>query len=101
MNNIESVKKFAYSLVYYTFWLIEVLLSFRFLFKLLGANPHNVFVGFFYSTTSLLVKPFVDMFYYSVSGPMVFEPYTIIAMLVYAIGTHLILLLIKTLSRQD
>lgn len=98
MDDLEKIQKFAYNLVYYIFWLIEIILGFRFLFKLLGANPNNAFVSLFYSPSKALVAPFVDMFKYNVSGQIVFEPYTIIAMLVYAIVTHLILLLIKKLT---
>ena len=99
-NNLDSIKDFAYGLIYYVFWLIEVLLGFRFFFKLLGANPRNVFVGFFYSTTGNLVSPFVNMFKMP-ADPGTFEPYTIIAMLVYAILTHLVLLLIKKLMKPN
>lgn len=75
--------------IYYILGIIEVLLAFRCVFKLLGANQQNRFVLFLYSVTGILTAPFSGIFNSSVSPGLsaksVFEPATIIGMIVYAI----------------
>lgn len=69
--------------------IIEILLAFRFVLKLLGANPNSGFVEFVYSVSSPLTAPFRGIF----SAPTtegdvttsVFETSTIVAIIVYAI----------------
>lgn len=76
-------------IIYYVLGVLEVLLLFRFLFKLLGANPDSGFVAFIYSLTKIFLAPFYSIFRsYSTQGietKAVFEPGTLIAMLVYAV----------------
>ena len=74
---------------YYVLGVIEVLLAFRFLFKLLGANQASGFVSFIYTITGILAAPFKGIFSSFVSDGLsarsVFEPSVIIAFIVYAI----------------
>ncbi|MDD3704804.1 MAG: YggT family protein [Clostridiaceae bacterium] len=74
---------------YYILGIIEVLLAFRFTFKLLGANLNNGFVSFLYSITGIFATPFSGIFNSTISSGLsaksVFEPGTIIGMIVYAI----------------
>jgi len=69
----------AWHVVYYIFGFIEILLLFRFVFKLLGANPASGFVAFIYTVTGMLVAPFARIF------PIILtlEPATLVAMVVY------------------
>ncbi|MFZ5969939.1 MAG: YggT family protein [Bacillota bacterium] len=73
----------------YILGVVEVLLAFRFVFKLLGANPHNEFVAFLYSITDIFTAPFSGIFNSFVVNGLaarsVFEPATIIGMIVYAV----------------
>lgn len=62
---------------------IVVDLAARFLLKLLGANTGNAFVDFVYATTDGLTAPFRGIFGEAASGGSVFEPSTLVAMLVY------------------
>jgi len=63
-------------IIYIIIGVIEILLLFRFVFKLSAADPASGFVSFIYNATNFLVAPY--------SG-FVFEPGTLIAMVVYAI----------------
>ncbi len=76
------------SAVYYLLGAIEVLLAFRLLFKLLGANAGNTLVSSLYSITGGLIAPFSGIFNTLVTkgaaAQYVLEPATIIAMIVYA-----------------
>jgi hypothetical protein len=67
---------------------LEVALALRFLFMLIAANPDNLFTGFLYALTSIVLVPFAGI----LSSPTVvqrghiaptFELPTLIAMLVY------------------
>lgn len=73
-------------IIYYFLGVLEVLLAFRFIFKLLGANPLSPFVSFIYALTKVFLYPFVGIFRTSViETQAVFEPATIISMIVYAL----------------
>jgi len=79
----------AYYLVYYVLGVLEILLAFRLVFKLLGANSVSGFVSFIYSLSSPFVTPFSGIFSTAttsgVNATAILEPATIIAMIVYAI----------------
>lgn len=68
---------------------LQILLSFRFVLKLLGANPKSGFTSFIYSMSDLFTAPFRGIFSTpTAQGDItvaVFEPATIIAMVVYAL----------------
>jgi len=68
---------------------IEITLAFRLVFKLLGANPENGFVQGIYNFSHFFVVAFVGIFSRSaVQGAetkTVFEPETVIAMVVVAL----------------
>jgi len=76
--------------IYYVLGVIEVLLAFRFIFKFLGANPDSGFVAFLYTITGIFTAPFLGIFNSFVTNGLavksVFEPATIIGMMVYAIA---------------
>ena len=75
--------------VWYLVGFIEVLLAFRFVLKLLGANPSSGFVDFIYALTGILTAPFDNIF--GVTKPeagdvsSVFEPSILVAAVVYAL----------------
>jgi hypothetical protein len=82
-------KSTAANAIWYIVGLIEILLGFRFVLKLLGANPSNGFVDFIYSVTGILTAPFDTIF--GVTKPeagnvsSVFEPSILVAAVVYAL----------------
>lgn len=72
----------------YLLWFVmvlEVTLMIRFLLKLIGADPNNLFAGFLYALTDILLFPFLGI----VKSPSIhppnqaFEFSTLIGMLVY------------------
>lgn len=70
--------------VWYILGIIEILLAFRFIFKLLGANPAAGFSSFIYGVTYIFATPFLSVFRSSriVEGSL-FEWTTLLAMFVY------------------
>lgn len=76
-------------IVYYVLGVLEVLLAFRLVFKLLGANQASPFVAFIYSLTQIFLYPFMGIFPTAVTKGLeaqaILEPTTIIAMIVYAV----------------
>lgn len=88
----ESSARSAYAqrvvtnLIWFVAGVILVLLAFRFVFSLLGANTSNGFANFIYTTSHPFVAPFFSLFSYNYSyGISHFEIYTLIAMLVYLV----------------
>lgn len=101
-NSTEPGSHTAKRVVGVIFGIAEIILAFRFIFKLLGAEPSNGFVKVIYDIT----KPFVDIFagIFSKSTTTgaettsVFEPGTLIAILVVAIVGWIIM---KLLTRRS
>ncbi|MDQ2932907.1 MAG: YggT family protein [bacterium] len=69
--------------VWYILALLEALLAFRFVLKLLGANPGAGFTTFIYGVTYPLVAPFLSVFRISRVEGSVFEWTTLLAMFVF------------------
>jgi hypothetical protein len=75
--------------IWYLVGFIEIILTFRFVLKLLGANPASGFVNFVYTVTGILTAPFDNIF--GVTKPQagvvssVFEPSILVAIVVYAL----------------
>jgi hypothetical protein len=79
----------AKSIVYYVLGVLEILLGFRFIFKLLAANPTSGFVSMIYAITNVLLVPFTGIFQTAVA-PMngiqaILEPATLVGIAVYAV----------------
>jgi hypothetical protein len=72
--------------IWFVAGILLLLLAFRFLLALLGANPSNGFANFIYDTSHPFVAPFFGLFHYNNInyGVSRFEVYTLVAMLVYA-----------------
>lgn len=70
-------------IIWYILGLIEVLLVFRFVLKLLGANPFVGFTSLIYSITTPLVAPFSGILGVYTTGNSIIEWSTIIAAIVY------------------
>ena len=64
---------------------MEITLVIRFFFKLIGADPANLFAGFLYALTDIVLFPFANI----VHSPSIHPPYqafewsTLIAMIIY------------------
>lgn len=72
-----------YQVIWYVLGLIEVILAFRFVLKLLGANPGAGFVSLIYGLSEPFVAPFSGILGIAAAGPVVFEWSVIFAGIVY------------------
>src|SRR5579859_5045557 len=79
-----GVQNVLANIIWLVFGIIMILLSVRFIFELLGANPANSFANFVYTTSHPFVAPFFGLFHYSVlqTGASRFEVYTLVAIFV-------------------
>ena len=69
--------------VWYLFGLLEILLAFRFILRLTGANSAAAFTSFIYALSYPFVAPFVAVFRITQVEGAVFEWTTLLAMAVY------------------
>ena len=65
--------------------LLEILLGFRFMLKLFGANPDSGFGAFLYGITGPFIAPFTGLTPSWESGASMLEVTTLVAMAVYAL----------------
>lgn len=70
-------------IVWYIVGLLEALLTFRFILKLLGANAGAGFTSFIYGSTYPFAAPFLSVFKQTRIEGSIFEWTTLLAMLVY------------------
>ncbi|CAN5642665.1 hypothetical protein BH23PAT2_BH23PAT2_09580 [soil metagenome] len=84
-----SGRSVAENVIWYIVGTISVLLAFRFVLKLFGANPASGFVDLIYSITGVLTAPFDNIFgvAQTTTGEVnsVFEPSILVAAVVYAL----------------
>ena len=91
-------------IVWYILSILEALLLFRFVLKLLGANPAAGFTDFIYDLSHFFVSPFISVFHVTQISGNIFEWTTLLAMLVYwilAIGIIKLFLMGKTVSTHE
>lgn len=70
-------------IVWYVLGLLEIILAFRFVLKLLAANPSAGFSNFIYTITYPFATPFLNVFRATKIDGSIFEWTTLLAMLVY------------------
>lgn len=70
-------------IVWYVLGILEALMAFRFVLKLLAANPGAGFTSFIYGVTYPFVVPFLSVFKISKVEGSIFEWTTLLAMFVY------------------
>lgn len=91
-------------LIYFFFGVLEVLLTFRLVFKLAGASMASAFVGFIYGLTGIFILPFEGIFRrgfaQGVETTAVLEPSTLVALAVYAVLAWGIVKLIRISSGE-
>ena len=91
-------------IVWYLLGIVEILLAFRFVLKLLGANAASGFTSFIYSVTYIFAAPFLTVFKKTQVLGSVFEWTTLLAMFVYwviALGIVKLFLMGKTVSTPE
>jgi hypothetical protein len=91
-------------LVYFLFGFLEVLLAFRLILKLMGANVGSSFVAMIYGITSIFILPFEGIFRrfvtQGVETAAILEPATLVAIIVYAVVCWGVVMLTRILSRD-
>ncbi len=80
----------TYMVVWYILGVIEILLGFRFVLKLLGANTASGFTAFIYSISQPFMIPFQGIFRTPSESGYVMDTATLVAMAVYLVITYLI-----------
>ncbi len=91
-------------IVWYIFYLVETLLIFRFLLKLIGANSAAIFTRFIYDVSYPFAAPLLYVVRSTQMSGSVFEWTTLIAMLVYwvlAWGIVRLFVMGKPVSRTE
>ena len=91
-------------IVWYILGIVETLLVFRFVLKLLGANAAAGFTKFIYSVTYVFAEPFLSVFRRTQVAGSIFEWSTLLAMVVYwiiAIGIIRLFLMGKSVSTPE
>ncbi len=91
-------------IVWYILGVVEALLMFRFVLKLLAANPYAGFSSFIYSVTYVFSAPFLSVFRTSRVEGSVLEWGTLLAMLVYylvALAIIKLFFMSKTVSTPE
>lgn len=90
----KEQRAFAYKVtqfVWLIFGVVDGLLGLRFLLKLLGANPNSPVSTLIYGITEPLLAPFHALLGQPQVGDVVFEPGTLVAILVYALVAWVII----------
>jgi len=91
-------------LVYFFFGALEILLAFRLILKIAGASLGNAFVGLVYGITGIFILPFRGIFHSGLTSGIettsVFEPSTLIAIIVYLVLAWGIVKLLSVLSGE-
>lgn len=88
-------------LVYYFFGALEILLAFRLILKLTGANAASGFVRFIYGITGIFILPFQGIFRQAYASTSVLEPSTIVAIFVYILLAWGIVKLLRISSGEQ
>ncbi len=94
----------TYQVIWLILGAIEIVLTFRVLLKLLGANTFSGFTSFIYAISDPLALPFAGILKVTVTSGSVFEWSTLVAMAVYAViayGIVAILQLVKPTNQQE
>jgi uncharacterized protein YggT (Ycf19 family) len=106
-SSIASSTKPLYrgtQIVWYILGIVETLLVFRFVLKLLGANAGAGFTKFIYGVTYIFAEPFLSVFRRSQVEGSIFEWSTLLAIVVYwiiAVGIIKLFLMSKSVSTPE
>lgn len=104
-NRKASGSQTGVYIVYFLFGILEILLAFRFVLKLAGASTSSGFVSFVYDLSGVFAAPFKGIFHQSLAQgaetTSVFEPSTLVAIIVYALVAWGIVKLIQILSGKQ
>lgn len=93
------------NIIYFLFWIIEIPLAFRLIFKSMIASQSNSFVSFIYGLTGIFILPFEGIsrmgLVQNLEATSVLEPSVLTAITVYALLAWGIVKLVRVLSREQ
>ena len=91
-------------LIYFFFGVLEILLAFRLILKVMGASTSSGFVGLIYGLTGVFILPFEGIFRRGTAQGLettsVLEPSTLVALVVYAVLAWGIVKLVRIFSGE-
>ncbi len=95
----KSVASKMIELVYLFLIILESVLALRFIFKLLGGDPDNVFIQFLYNATLVFTYPFQGLFGSPIQNRIAVARYdleftTLVAMGIYALIAYIVVRII-------
>ena len=89
----------AVPVIWWIVGFVDVLLTIRFVLKLLGGSTVSGFVTFMYDITQPLVAPFHGIFNTAVQGRSILEPESLVAIAIYSLIGWGIVSLIRMMTR--
>lgn len=105
VNNEATGSQTIEYFVYFFFGVLEILLAFRLLLRVMGAGTSSFFVRVIYSVTSIFILPFEGIFRrllnQGAETTSVFEPSTLVALVVYIALAWGIVKLVRISSGQQ
>lgn len=91
-------------IIYFFLGLLEILLAFRLVLKMMGASSASAFVRIIYDITNIFIMPFEGIFRQGITEGIettaVFEPSTLFALIVYALLAWGIVKLVRISSGE-
>jgi hypothetical protein len=92
-------------LIYFFFGALEILLAFRLVLKITGASMMSAFVSLIYGLTGIFILPFEGIFRrgfaQGVEQTSIFEPATLVAIIVYIVLAWGLVKLTRILSGEQ
>jgi hypothetical protein len=105
VRTVATTSQTVEYLIYFFFGVLEILLTFRLVLKLAGASTFSAFVGLIYGVTGVFILPFEGIFRrgftQGVETTSVFEPSTLVAIIVYAVLAWGIVKLVRISSGEQ
>ncbi len=90
--------------IYFLFGVLEIFLIFRLIFKIAGASQASYFIRMIYGVAGIFIIPFDGIFRkgftQGIETTAIFEPSTLVAILVYAVLAWIIVSLVRVLSGE-
>jgi len=103
-RNVASGTQTVEYLIYFLLGTLEVLLVFRLVLKMMGASTTSAFVNLIYGITGIFILPFEGIFRRGINQGLetssVFEPATVVAIIVYAVLAWGVVKLIRIFSGE-
>ena len=103
-KRVASSSQTVEYLIYFFFGVLEILLAFRLILKVMGASTSSGFVGLIYGLTGVFILPFEGIFRRGTAQGLettsVLEPSTLVALVVYAVLAWGIVKLVRIFSGE-